>query len=197
MTIKDAGHTSQVERKSEDEDASTSTQNFSPDIISKIDAQKSAAIVSIEKEMHSDKVFPAATPNSTGNKEPVGKTSSDEEVQTGDCTQNLTAKDEFEFKMRFSCEFCAFETGSVDNIVNHLEVHSKTNKPYVCKLCETRFKIYEYLRLHTVKEHEEQPKHLCETCDKKFFTKQKLNAHQAIHSRDTLSRMYAECKWQP
>ncbi|XP_042895712.1 PR domain zinc finger protein 4 [Parasteatoda tepidariorum] len=78
---------------------------------------------------------------------------------------------------KYHCEFCNFETTSIQRLHNHLEEH-KSSVVHRCTLCSKVFKSLANLQNH-------MPTHdrvfTCDYCEKKFKHQSSLRAHIKTH----------------
>ena len=60
--------------------------------------------------------------------------------------------------------------------------HDDKQRPYVCTVCDKRFKQMRYLNRHTQVVHNDGHVYSCSECDKSFLTEVALRYHKNIHT---------------
>ncbi|GFS60002.1 uncharacterized protein TNIN_339371 [Trichonephila inaurata madagascariensis] len=81
--------------------------------------------------------------------------------------------------VQYHCEFCPFETGSVQQFEAHLNSHKSTTA-HQCSICGKVFKNTSKLQAHMLT-HDSSRQHTCIYCEKKFKTPATLKAHMKSH----------------
>ena len=100
---------------------------------------------------------------------------------------------------KFRCNFCSDEFGDKTTLYNHrLQLHEKELgdseltgfiKNIACPYCVKMFSLKNRLNRHVYNKHADKlhlhpeinPKHYCGQCEEKFYAKQDLSAHNALH----------------
>ncbi|CAL8141531.1 unnamed protein product [Orchesella dallaii] len=101
---------------------------------------------------------------------------------------------------RFNCNICGMGFTSKTKYESHLKTsHFEEKKqqqsafmcsecekrPFVCKMCNQRFKVLEVLRRH-MQTHTKERNFSCDKCKKTFKTRRELTQHRAIHGKRNL-----------
>ncbi|KAF8793883.1 Zinc finger and BTB domain-containing protein like [Argiope bruennichi] len=81
--------------------------------------------------------------------------------------------------VRYHCEFCPYESSSIQQFQAHLDNHKSTSAQQ-CHLCFKVFKNASKLQAHMYS-HEPTRSHTCVYCEKKFKTPATLKAHMKSH----------------
>ncbi|GBM67023.1 hypothetical protein AVEN_47194-1 [Araneus ventricosus] len=81
--------------------------------------------------------------------------------------------------VRYHCEFCPYESGSIQHFQLHLDSH-KVASAHQCQVCLKMFKTASKLQAHMAT-HEATRSHTCVYCEKKFKTPATLKAHMKTH----------------
>uniref|UniRef100_A0A8D9DWP6 GDNF-inducible zinc finger protein 1 n=1 Tax=Cacopsylla melanoneura TaxID=428564 RepID=A0A8D9DWP6_9HEMI len=113
------------------------------------------------------------------------------------CHKTFKAKDALQKHIRslhaphrFKCSACPKTFNRKDALASHARLHVD-EKPFGCDICGARFAQNQNLYAHKLKHRDKS--HLCQYCDKSFYTKQLRDKHHLTHTNKR-SFQCATCK---
>ncbi|XP_055625372.1 zinc finger protein OZF-like [Toxorhynchites rutilus septentrionalis] len=83
----------------------------------------------------------------------------------------------------FACTICGHSTTQKSGLKRHMLTHSDS-KPYVCDLCGEHFRFSSNLIMHKRRKHWAEKAFECESCPKRFVSKDELLNHSMCHTND-------------
>lgn len=82
----------------------------------------------------------------------------------------------------FSCNICGAVLGSKGNLIVHQVTHS-VERPHACDKCDLKFKLKSHLNGHKRNVHDNEKNHICQECNKGFFSLAQWKIHMYSHNK--------------
>uniref|UniRef100_A0A2A4IYH7 Protein krueppel n=1 Tax=Heliothis virescens TaxID=7102 RepID=A0A2A4IYH7_HELVI len=82
-----------------------------------------------------------------------------------------------------TCTVCNKTFGTKRTLINHMWIHSRKQKEYICETCGKSFYLKGDLARHMIQHSDARP-HQCELCKKTFKSPLRLRLHSATHNQE-------------